>query len=53
MMADLLVEQFGGQSFMWGSGGLHDVGELRAKDIAALRAADNHDINLLMQFARS
>jgi Fic-DOC domain mobile mystery protein B len=54
MMADLLVERLGGQSFTWGGGGgLHDVGELRAKYIAALRAADNHDISLLMKFARS
>jgi Fic-DOC domain mobile mystery protein B len=54
MMADLLIERLGGQSFTWGGGGgLHDVGELRAQYIAALRAADNHDISLLLQFARA
>jgi fido (protein-threonine AMPylation protein) len=54
MMADLLSERLGGQSFKWGGGGsLHDVGDLRAKYIAALRAADGHDIGPLIEFARS
>jgi Fic-DOC domain mobile mystery protein B len=53
LMADLLIERLGGQSFTWGGGGLGDVGELRARYIAALRAADNHDIQPLLEFARS
>lgn len=53
MMADLLVERLGGQSFTWGGGTLHDVGELRKQYVGALRAADNHDIGPLLQFARS
>lgn len=53
LMADLLIERLGGQPFTWGGGTLGDAGELRAQYIAALQAADNHDITLLVQFARS
>lgn len=53
LMADLLVERLGGQSFTWGGGAIGDMGELRARYIAALRAADEHDINPLINFARS
>lgn len=53
MMADLLIERLGGEPFSWGGGTLHDVGELRAAYITALRAADDHDIELLLEFARS
>jgi Fic-DOC domain mobile mystery protein B len=53
MMADLLIERFGAPSFTWGGGGLGDVGELRARYIAALRAADGHDIGPLLSFARA
>ncbi len=53
LMADLLIERLGGQSFTWGGGGVGDVGELRAGYIAALQAADNHDITPLINFARS
>jgi Fic-DOC domain mobile mystery protein B len=53
LMADLLIERLGGQAFTWGGGTLGNVGELRAQYIAGLRAADNHDIALLVQFARS
>jgi Fic-DOC domain mobile mystery protein B len=53
LMADLLIEHLGGQRFTWGGGMIGDVGELRARYIAALQAADNHDITLLIQFARS
>jgi Fic-DOC domain mobile mystery protein B len=53
LMADLLVEYFGGRRFSWGGSTIGDVGKLRARYIAALRMADNHDIALLMQFARS
>jgi Fic-DOC domain mobile mystery protein B len=52
LLADLLIERLGGQSFTWGGGTLHDVGELRAAYIAALKAADDHDINPLLEFAR-
>ena len=53
MMADLLIESLGGQPFSWGGGSLAGVGELRAKYVAALKAADGHDIGLLLAFARS
>lgn len=53
LMADLLIERLGAQSFTWGGSTLHDVGELRATYVAALRAADDHDIQSLLAFARS
>jgi Fic-DOC domain mobile mystery protein B len=53
LIADLLIERLGGQPFSWGGGSLVDVGELRARYVAALRAADNHDIGSLLAFARS
>ena len=53
LMADLLVERLGGKAFTWGGGSLADIGELRARYIAALRAADDHDIAPLLTFARS
>lgn len=63
MMADLLIERLGGKAFggkalggkafTWGGGGLADVGTLRRTYIAALRAADDHDIAPLLAFVRS
>jgi Fic-DOC domain mobile mystery protein B len=53
LAADLLIERLGGERFSWGGGGLGDVGELRARYVATLRAADNHDIAPLMEFARN
>jgi Fic-DOC domain mobile mystery protein B len=53
LAADLLSERLGGGPFSWGGGRLTDIGELRARYIAALRAADNHDIAPLLEFARS
>lgn len=54
LMADLLIETLGGEPFSWGgSGNLADTGELRTRYIAALKAADNHDIGPLLAFARS
>lgn len=53
LIADLLIESLGGQSFTWGSGSLADIGTLRAGYIAALKAADSHDVAPLMAFARS
>lgn len=53
LMADLLIEQLGGKAFSWGSGSLTNVGQLRARYVAALQAADNHDMTLLTTFARS
>jgi fido (protein-threonine AMPylation protein) len=50
-MADLLIERLGGEAFSWGS--LQDTGTLRTKYVAALKAADGHDIGPLMEFVRS
>jgi hypothetical protein len=52
-MADLLVERLGEGPFTWGRASLTDVGETRTRYIAALRAADGHDIGPLLEFARS
>lgn len=53
LMADLIVTRLGGEPFTWGRQNLTDVGTTRAKYVAALRAADNHDIQPLLAFARS
>jgi Fic-DOC domain mobile mystery protein B len=53
LISDLLVERLGGEVFSWGGGGLGDIGQLRARYVAALKAADRHDIGPLLEFARS
>jgi Fic-DOC domain mobile mystery protein B len=53
LMADLLVMNLGGERFSWGSANLTDAGDVRRRYIAALQAADNHDIAPLLAFARS
>jgi Fic-DOC domain mobile mystery protein B len=53
LMADLLVERLGRPRFTWGSVNLVDAGETRQRYIAALQAADAHDIAPLLAFARS
>ena len=53
MMADLLVERLGGKAFSWGGGSLTDIGTLRTKYVAALKAADGHNIKPLLAFVRS
>lgn len=53
LMADLLVMRLGSERFSWGSANLQDVGAVRKRYIAALQAADNHDIGPLLAFARS
>jgi Fic-DOC domain mobile mystery protein B len=53
LAADLLIERLGGERFSWGGGTLADVGELRTFYVTALRAADNHDIAPLLEFART
>ena len=53
MAADLLIERLGGELFSWGGASLSNTGELRARYVSALRAADNHDIGPLVEFARS
>jgi Fic-DOC domain mobile mystery protein B len=53
LMADLIVMQLGGERFSWGKGSLRDAGDLRKRYIAALHAADSHDIGPLLAFART
>lgn len=53
MMADLLIMQLDGQRFSWGRANLRDASKVRARYIAALHAADEHDIGPLLAFARS
>lgn len=53
LAADLLIERLGGERFSWGGGSLADVGELRARYVASLRAADNHNFAPLLEFART
>jgi Fic-DOC domain mobile mystery protein B len=53
LAADLLIERLGGAPFSWGGGSLANVGDLRARYVAALRAADSHDIAPLLEFARN
>jgi Fic-DOC domain mobile mystery protein B len=53
LMADLLIMRLGGERFSWGSANLQAAGDVRGLYIAALKAADNHDIGPLLTFARS
>ena len=53
LMGDLVVVRLGRDAFTWGRQNLTDVSETRTRYIAALRAADNHDIEPLLEFARS
>jgi Fic-DOC domain mobile mystery protein B len=53
MMADLLIGKIGGEPFTWGCGVIRDAGALRATYVQALKAADNHEIEPILAFARS
>ena len=54
MMADLLVMMnFRRERLTWGRASLHDGGMLRVRHIAALNAADHHDLDPLLEFARA
>ena len=53
LAADVLITQLKGKRFTWGGADLRTASEARAAYIAALRAADNHDLALLIAFARS
>ncbi|MDG9696277.1 hypothetical protein QC281_40250, partial [Streptomyces sp. DH17] len=53
LAADVIVTQLGGQRFTWGGADLQAAGAARATYIAALQAADNHDLGPLIAFARS
>ena len=54
LMANVLSENMGQPRLTWGSSmDLVKKGEVRARYIAALRAADEYDIQPLMEFACS
>lgn len=53
LLADLLAERLGQPPFTWGRRSLAAPSATRAAYIAALRAADDHDPNPLIAFARS
>lgn len=51
--ADLLLSALGGTPFTWGRTNLNHEGEVRARYIEALRAADADDYGALLLFVRS
>ena len=53
LAADLLAVQLGRERFTWGRENLTDAGDTRRRYIAALRAADDHDLTVLLAFVRS
>ena len=54
MMADALLKQLGQKAFSWGDGGNPlSASEVRARYLAALRAADRNDFRELLAFVRS
>ena len=53
LASDLLIIRLGGERFSWGSGNLVAAAALRQQYVAALRAADDNDIQLLLVFAHS
>jgi Fic-DOC domain mobile mystery protein B len=53
LAADLLITRLGGERFTWGRTSLIDPGEARAQYLAAQHAADRHNIEPLLTFARS
>jgi Fic-DOC domain mobile mystery protein B len=53
MAADLLAVALGQARFTWGRANLVEAAETRARYVAALKAADRHDIEPLLAFARS
>ena len=55
MLADVLVEKYGGTRFTWGQANLVEVGPTRNAYLSALQALDDNDNNVkpLLAFARS
>ena len=50
LITDLLLVEYGRPRFTWGRSDLHRAGSGRERYIAALRAADAHDFDLLSEF---
>ena len=53
LIGDLVAARLGREAFTWGRRSLTEISETRTRYIAALLAADKHDIEPLLQFARS
>jgi len=53
LFADALLVAHGQAPFIWGSAELTNAGDVRTRYIAALRAADRHDLTALLRFVRS
>ena len=53
LAADLLAVKQGRPRFTWGQGNIGSVGDVRRAYIDSLRAADRHDVSLLLTFGRS
>lgn len=53
LIADVLVMKLGKAAFTWGSANLVEEGATRTRYLEAIRAADNGEIQPLLQFARS
>jgi len=53
LAADLMIVGLGAERFTWGRTNLQNAGDTRRAYINALKAADNHDLQPLLVFARS
>lgn len=53
LAGDLLIVQQGGARFTWGGANLQAEGDVRKRYMDALHAADDHDLEPLIRFARS
>ncbi len=53
LATDLLLKSLGQPRFSWGQENLVDAGETRQRYVEALRAADRHDFQPLLEFVRS
>lgn len=53
LVGDLLAQQLGQPPFTWGRANLVDPGETRRAYVNALQAADNGEIESLVEFART
>ena len=53
LAADLLLIKLGQKRFTWGQVNLVSSGDTRQKYVAALRAADAHNIQALLEFVRT
>ena len=53
LATDILLNFMGRDRFTWGAGDITKKGDVRTRYITALKAADNHDYSLLLEFVRS